>query len=439
MSFPSTPRLPASDLIAALRSTRARTLQFCENLAAERLLGPKLSIVNPFLWELGHVGWFYERFALELLDGRPRILRGADGLYDSMEVHHETRWDLPLPDLDATLDYLAKVHRALEDRLADDVASEAESYLYQLAIFHEDMHGEAFAWTRQTHGWPLPWLPARPVLCGGPCDGDVHVPGGRHALGSVDDGTTFVFDNQKWSHDVTVAPFSIARAPVTNAAFAAFVDDGGYTDPRFWSEEGWAWRTQASATAPVYWRPDPSGWHVRHFDAIVPLPPHQPVVHVCWYEAEAYCRWAGRRLPSEAEWEMAASRVPGADGQLTDVRRRYPWGDTPPGPQANLDGSGAGCFDVGALPESDSGFGCRQMIGNVWEWTQSLFGPFPGFRADAYEDYSQPWFAEGRRVLRGGAWTTRSHMIDNEHRNFFTPDRRDIFAGFRTCALTETG
>ena len=167
-----------------------------------------------------------------------------------------------------------------------------------------------------------------------------------------------------------------------------------------------------------------------------PLEPHLPVIHVNYYEAEAYCRWAGRRLPTEAEWETAAAVEPNSAGNgLSSRKRRFPWGDEPPTPEhANLDWNAMGCVDVGACPKSDSAFGCRQMIGNVWEWTCTPFRPYPGFEIDPYKEYSEPWF-ETRNVLRGGCWTTRSRLLRNTWRNFYTPDRRDVLAGFRTCAI----
>jgi iron(II)-dependent oxidoreductase len=179
--------------------------------------------------------------------------------------------------------------------------------------------------------------------------------------------------------------------------------------------------------APVYWESGPGGWSVRHFDHVMPLESDLPVIHVNWYEAEAYCNWAKRRLPTEAEWELAASGL--------DRKRRLPWGDQPATPEtANLDGFRIGCSPVSALPAGDSVFGCRQMIGNVWEWTATDFLPYPGFTIDPYKEYSAPWFGAERKVLRGGCWATRSRLIRNTWRNYFTRERRDIFSGFRTCA-----
>ncbi len=346
---------------------------------------------------------------------------------------------LPLPSLQGTLDYMARVQDAMVQRLGRGFASEEETQLYLLTIYHEDMHDEAFTYTRQTLGYPAPVFTAVPDgMAGtheaGPLPGDVAVPGGVLQLGAAPDAP-FVFDNEKWAHPVEVAPFRIARAPVTNAAFLAFVDEGGYRRREFWSDEGWQWREAAGAGHPLYWSRQPDGWMVRRFDRTEPLQPHQPVIHTNWYEAEAWCRWAGRRLPTEAEWEAAAATEPSPGGGLAARKRRHPWGDDAPQPhRANLDGAALGVIDVAACSAGDSAWGCRQMLGNVWEWTASPFEPFPGFAPDAYEDYSAPWFGT-RKVLRGGAWATRGRMVTNMYRNFFPPDRRDVLAGFRTCAV----
>src|SRR5262249_32224355 len=236
----------------------------------------------------------------------------------------------------------------------------------------------------------------------------------------------FVFDNEKWAHPVEIAPFGIARAPVTQAEFARFVDDHGYERRELWSKEGWAWRARKEAEHPIHWRRSADGWERRAFDQCVPLEPNWPMIHVNWYEATAWCRWAGRRLPTEAEWELAAS---------SSEKRCYPWGDeAPTGERANLDARSLECVDVGAFPASDSAFGCRQMLGNVWEWTADAFLPYPGFVVDPYKEYSEPWFGD-HKVLRGGSWATPGRLLRNTWRNFYLPHRADPWAGFRTCAI----
>lgn len=426
----------AAELVAQLRESRRRTRLLTEDLASDELMGPRLDIVNPVLWEIGHVAWFHEYWTLRHAHGRAPLIERADRLWDSSNVPHATRWQLDLPDRAGTYGYLQDVLARQEDLLGGNVDA-ARRYFYELAIRHEDMHVEALTYTRQTLGFAPPQglgTTTRPPA--GPLPGDVSVPGGTWRLGSsAADG--FVFDNEKWAHAITLAPFRIARAPVTNAQFAAFVEAGGYGARAFWSEAGWAWRERRDAQRPVYWQARADGtWRARRYRALEEIAPHAPVVFVSYFEAEAWCRWAGRRLPSEAEWEAAAIGQPSADGSaLADARRRWPWGDAPPSPtRANLDFAFDGPIDVAACAEGDSAFGCRQMIGNVWQWTASDFLPFAGFAADPYKDYSQPWFGS-RKVLRGGGWATSARIARPAYRNFFTPDRTDVFAGFRTCAL----
>jgi iron(II)-dependent oxidoreductase len=423
--------LRADWLAAMLADARRRSLELIADLTDEQLRTPLLAIINPPLWELGHVAWFQEKWVLRHLRGRPPLVAHADALWDSAAVAHDTRWGLPLPSRQETLRFTKDVLDRVLDALPAGEVGVREAYFHWLALMHEDMHGEAFTYTRQTLGYPAPPLSdtdVRPVGPAGDSTDDVALPGGEFLLGATP-GDVFVFDNEKWAHPVRVAPFAIARAPVTNGEFAAFVDDGGYRRDDLWSDDGLAWRRQASAPHPVYWIPDANGWRTRHFDQVRPLPPDLPVIHVNWYEADAYCRWAGRRLPTEAEWEMAAAAAPGG------ARRRYPWGDAPPAPErANLDAAHLGPVPVGALAAGDSAFGCRQMLGNVWEWTSTPFAPYPGFVIDPYKEYSQPWFDGRHSVLRGGCWATRARLIRNTWRNFYTRDRRDVFAGFRTCA-----
>jgi iron(II)-dependent oxidoreductase len=433
---------------AWIGDARERTLSLAAVLAPGDLLGPRLSIVNPPLWELGHVAWFQEKWVLRHAAGRQPLREDGDRLYDSSAVPHDARWGLPLPSLDETLAYLRTVERCVMERLAGlqgrdlaglqgrDLAGfqGPDLYFTRLTVFHEDMHLEAMAFTRQTLGRTAPLLPRGevPIGPGGDLPGDVRVPGGTFQLGATPD-EPFVFDNEKWAHTVELAPFAIARAPVTQARFAEFVEDGGYRRRDLWSEPGWRWREAARAERPTYWERRRAGWFRRDFERWLPLEPDRPMVNVCWFEAEAWCRWAGRRLPTEAEWEAAAAGEPGAAGRLAHRKRRFPWGDEPPTPaRAHLDGRALHPVDVGALPDGDSAFGCRQMMGNVWEWTASDFLPYPGFVPDPYRDYSQPWFAT-HKVLRGGSFATPARLLRNTWRNFYTPDRRDPWAGFRTC------
>ena len=420
-----------------VHDARQRTFDLLDDLLDDQLLGPRLAIINPLRWELGHVAWFQEKWVLRHAGGRPPIHAEADSLYDSAAVKHDTRWDLPLLSRDGTFAYLREVRDCILRRLEQNQPSEEEIYFILLSVFHEDMHTEAFTYTRQTLGYSPPSFlcVSKPTKECGPLPGDVRIPGGTFFLGAQPGRDPFVFDNEKWAHPVELQSFAIARAPVTQAEFAAFVDAGGYRQRDLWSEAGWAWRDRVNAEQPIYWkRASDGGWLRRDFDRWVSLEPHRPVIHVNWYEADAYCRWADRRLPTEAEWELAASGEPGDVGRTNSRKRRFTWGDGPPTPErANLDWRQGGCLDVAALQASDSAFGCRQMIGNVWQWTTSDFLPYPGYVRDPYKEYSEPWFGT-HKVLRGGCWTTRSRLLRNTWRNFYTPDRRDVWAGFRTCA-----
>lgn len=432
--------LQSSELVAMLLDARRRSLDLLADLSDEQLKVPLLSTINPPLWELGHVAWFQEKWALRHLRGEPPLLSQGDSLWDSAAIPHDTRWDLPLLSRAEALRYAQQVLERVIEKLSRDEVSESEAYFHWLVVMHEDMHGEAFTYTRQTLGLPAPVLSAagRPAtgsaVPSGDCNGDVLLPGGDFLLGA-ERGEIFVFDNEKWAHPTSVLPFAVARTAVTRGQFADFVEDGGYRRHELWSEDGLTWLKQESAEHPLSWIRDAGGWLERHFDEVVPLARELPVLHINWYEAEACCRWAGRRLPTEAEWEMAAAAEP-LSGGIAPSRRRYPWGDTPPSPdRAHLDSASVACLPVTALSAGDSAAGCRQMIGNVWEWTATDFQPYPGFVADPYKEYSQPWFTGAYKVLRGGCWATRSRLIRNTWRNFYSKDRRDVFAGFRTCAL----
>jgi len=433
--------LDRTELVSALKDARDHTLRLVKDLRDIQLDVPIGSRVNPFRWELGHIAYFYEAFILQLLDDVGPICSNGADLYNSFEVGHDDRWTLSLPSKEDTLSYMRAVQDLCIQRLEKRDPGPAETYLYLLATLHEDMHGEAFTYMRQTLAYARPSLESMGTVArsgdgAGPLPGDVEIPGGKFQLGA-DPRDPFVFDNEKWAHWIEVPSFRIARAPVTNVEFVRFVEDDGYFRPELWSTPGWRWRVKQGAQHPLYWGRADDGWLRRDFDRWIPLEEHRPVIHVSWYEAEAYCRWAGRRLPTEAEWEMAASMRPDLRAGVVAGRKYpYPWGDEPPTvDRANLDGSLLGCVDVAACPEGDSAFGCRQMLGNVWEWTETSFYPFPGFVVDyPYKEYSAPWFGY-RKVLKGGSWATRSRLACNKYRNFFPPDRNDVFAGFRTCAL----
>jgi iron(II)-dependent oxidoreductase len=389
--------------------------------------------VNPLIWEIGHLAWFQEKFVLRQACGQSPILPYGDAIYDSGAVPHDTRWRLVLPSREDTAEYM----RAVAERVAEEVtgpgSTDVVRHFAQYSVHHYDMHAESLTYTRQALGYPLPQIPGIGAeSCSAPTGadsprGDAQIAGGRFVLGAAL-SDPFVYDNEKWGHAVDVAPFAIAKAAVTQAEYAAFVDAGGYQDARLWSDGG-AWLASTGARQPAYWRRHGDSWQRRHFDNWVDLEPDLPASHVCWWEADAFCRWAGRRLPTEAEWEYAA-----CGGSWP--KPSYPWGEAEPSPaRAATDWWPAGPVAVGDCASGDSPVGCRQMIGNVWEWTASDFAAYPNFERDAYWENSEQFFGS-RKVLRGGAWATRGVFLRSVMRNYFTPDRRDVMAGLRTCAVT---
>jgi len=428
--------LAGRDVAEWTEQARARTLILLDETDDVLAEVPLLPTVNPPLWEICHAVFFREHHVLRGALGRESMLPRSDEALDSLLIAHEARWRVELLPRDRIRAYVNDVTDAVLDALSG-TSDERLIYLAAWAVFHEDMHWEAIAATRQAMGHPAPSAfgaprgEAPPADCGGRAE-DLLVPGGEFLLGAAPDGP-FAFDNEKWAHPVTLAPFAISSRAVTEGEFAAFVLDGGYERREFWDDLGWAFRQAVGAERPLYWlRVGKEEFLVRRFDRLEPLRPERAVSHVSFHEAQAFCRWAGRRLPTEAEWEAAACGLGAAGG-----KRRRPWGDHPnTGREANLDGWSGGAVDVSLHPAGDSPFGCRQMLGNVWEWTSTTFEPYPGFEPDMYAEFSRPCF-HTRKVLRGGCWATTSRQVWNTLRNFYQPTRRDIFAGFRTCPLAE--
>jgi ergothioneine biosynthesis protein EgtB len=390
-------RLAGAALAEALRDARATTLARTLDANDGAWDVPLQPGVNPLAWELGHLAWFAELWILRgphrlgdegLVHGaRPPRIAGPDAIFDSARLAHDERWRVELPSRDALR---VRLSRQLEACIAALPAAadageddDAANYFHRLALFHEDMHGEAFAWLRATLGWPAP---AGLALTAQPAAAPLQIDGATIALGRAADEPGFAFDNEAPAQTVRIERFEIDATPLANAAFLAFVEAGGYQRAELWPGPAGAWRARRGLSHPERWRRAEGGWQMRWFDRWQPLEPAAPLVHVSAWEAEAYCRWAGRRLPRAAEWECAA-RDP-----------RFAWG------------------------------------GSVWEWTADPFRPYPGFVAGPYADYSAPWFGD-HRELRGGSFATRARLHDARYRNFFVADRSDVFAGFRTAAL----
>ena len=401
-------------LSLALMDARNHTLhlfaQYQKSLEGVNYVVPPLAAVNPPLWELGHIGWFQEWWIgrnMQRALGRrcepaharlASIEPQADRWWDSSHVAHDTRWALDLPNANNIRAYLLDTLESTLELLEKTDDSDDALYFYRLALFHEDMHAEAFVYMAQTLGLkfeapmqqtftPAPMNLREPML----------IPACNWQLGSSDEG--FSFDNERPQHSVPVPEFEIDAQPVTWSQYVEFVDDDGYDREELWSAEGWQWLQALSASEGHYdGRRAPryveqigvaSGAVMQtRFGTARRMLGSQPAIHMTWYEADAWCRWAGRRLPFEVEWEVAAH---------TAVKRGFLWG-------------------------------------NVWEWTGTTFRGFNGFQPDPYLDYSQPWFGN-HKVLRGASFATRARMKSPKYRNFYLPDRDDMFCGFRSCSL----
>ncbi|MEW6271892.1 MAG: ergothioneine biosynthesis protein EgtB [Thermodesulfobacteriota bacterium] len=432
------------DAARALEAGRARTLDLVGPLRDADLERQHSPLMSPIVWDLAHVANFEEQWIARALqepfeEGGERARR--DHLYDAMRHPRRTRAALPLPPREECAAYLARVRQRTRVMLATaDFADasdplNAQGYVFWMIAQHEAQHQETILQTIQLAA--LAYEPhvrlddearMRFVPPHGLDRAMVVVPGGDFPVGT--DDRRVAYDNERPLHVVRLERFRIDAAPVTSGRFLEFVLDGGYRRRELWSEDGWRWLQDTGVLHPGGWIPHGTGFLERSFGRVAKLDPTRPVVHVSWYEADAFARWAGKRLPTEHEWEVAAAIDP-----ERGVARRYPWGDGEPTHEhANLDQRLLAPMPVGSYPRGRSFFGCEQMVGDVWEWTASDFAPYPGFVAFPYREYSEVHFGHGHKVLRGGSFATRPLAIRSTFRNWDLPQRRQIFAGFRCAA-----
>ena len=425
-------QLAANDIAlhaARLGAARRYTDDLVAPLSDDELVRQFSHLQSPLAWDLAHIAHYEELWLIREITGEAGTDPRYDDLYDAFAHPRAERVALELLTPAQARAFRASVRRRVMARLqrleeARDPRLAEDGFAVGLVVQHELQHAETMCQTLQAGDVAHPDA--------GPADGaaasvggDMRVAGGQGVIGTTTE--PWAYDNEREAHTVELRPFRIDVAPVTNEAFAAFVEDGGYRRRACWSDAGWAWAGEERAHAPLGWRRRAGGFERSRFGRIEAVPPGEPVQHVSYFEAEAYAAWAGRRLPTEHEWEAAATWTP--DGR----KLLHPWGDAPHAGRANVGRVRFGPAPVGAYPDGVSPWGCHAMIGDVWEWTASPFRPYPGFTAFPYPEYSAAFFDGDYRVLRGGSWATHPLVARATFRNWDHPQRRQIFSGFRTA------
>jgi gamma-glutamyl hercynylcysteine S-oxide synthase len=432
-SRPAAPsHLSKSKIAQLLAEARERTLLLISVLSDDDLHMQHDPLMSPIIWDVGHIAHFEELWLTQNLDG-PIEFSEMPGLYNPFEHPRATRAALPLPTLAQMMTRLDEIRARVLDRLDkiewnDNNPLLKGGYVYNMVLQHEYQHNETILQTLQLKkGDPYraprsTTFPRRSLTAGGMVRFDsAHV-----TIGTTD--RTRAYDNERPQHEVYVPSFLIDRAPVTNGRYLDFMDDDGYARDDLWSPAGRRWLSESGAVSPKYWTQDGDGWITRTMDLIRPVDATRPVCHVCYHEAEAFAKWDGSRLPTEVEWEAAATWDP-----VTQRARNFPWGDFDPDSKAaNIDQLSFDTAPVGTY-DALSPIGCYGMIGDAWEWTSSDFAGYPGFRSFPYKEYSEEFFGPDYKVLRGGSWATRPGAIRSTFRNWDYPIRRQIFSGFR-CA-----
>ena len=412
--------------VEALEEARERTLALVASVSDEDLVKVHSPLMSPLVWDLGHIAAFEDLWLVHRLAGEPMLRPDLADTYDAFETPRAERGELEFLGPAGARQYLADVHAQVLELF------DGHSDIHELVLRHEQQHNETMLQTiqlAQLRGYAPPANPASNGAGGADATGleMTEIPAGECTIGAPNDG--FAYDNERPRHRTDVRGYLIGRTPITNATYLRFVEGGGYERREWWSEEGWSWKEQYDITKPAAWTADlRAEWRLSQLE---PLDPRRPVVHISWFEADAFARAHGARLPTEIEWEKAATW-----DQETGTARIFPWGnDRPvPGVHANVDLFDRGPAAADARPGSASPYGCLGMIGDVWEWTSSDFGGYPGFRPHPYREYSEVFFGSHYMVLRGGSWATRARVAAPTFRNWDFPQRRQIFAGVRIAS-----
>jgi iron(II)-dependent oxidoreductase len=417
----------AADAVEALHEARDRTLSLIASVSDDDLERVHSPLMSPLVWDLGHIAAFEDLWLVHRFGGRQLLRDELADVYDAFETPRAGRGDLPFLRPGPAREYLRDVRaRTLE---VIDQRGVGDGALHEMVLRHEHQHNETMLQTLQLarlDRYELAGQRAVPRASGPPPTGLelIEIAAGECEIGAPIAG--FAYDNERPRHRTDVRAYLMGRTPITNASYLTFVEGGGYERREWWSDEGWSWKEEYDITRPAGWTPDHRGeWPLGSLE---PLDPHRPVVHVSWFEADAFARAHDARLPTEFEWEKAATW-----DQEQGFARLYPWGNDLPDPSvhANVDQLGRGPAPAGAFPAGASPYGCLGMIGDVWEWTSSPFAGYPDFAPYPYREYSEVFFGSDYRVLRGGSWATRARVITPTFRNWDYPERRQIFAGFR--------
>jgi iron(II)-dependent oxidoreductase len=413
----------ASDLVSVLGEARDRTLTLVASIDDEALERVQSTLMSPLVWDLGHIAAFEDLWLNHRYGERPLLRDDLADVYDAFETPRAGRGDLPFLKTDEAKAYMD----AVRERTLQVIDERGTVDVHELVIRHEHQHNETMLQTMQLAHLEPGIDRRKGSRTGANGTGGlelIHVPAGPCTIGAPADG--FAYDNERPLHHTDVRGYLIGHTPITNASYLTFVEGGGYERREWWSDEGWSWKEQYDITRPAGWTSGLDGeWRLSRLG---PLHPDRPVVHVSWFEADAFARAHDARLPTEEEWEKTATW-----DQESGAARRYPWGSEAPlaGIHANLDLAHRGAEPAPAGRLTASPFGARQMIGDVWEWTATEFRGYAGFTPYPYREYSEVFFGPDYKVLKGGSWATRARVITPSFRNWDYPQRRQIFAGFR--------
>jgi gamma-glutamyl hercynylcysteine S-oxide synthase len=423
-----------AEAIDALTEARARTLALVASVSNEDLERVHSPLMSPLVWDLGHIAAFEDLWLVHRYGGKPLLRDDLADVYDAFETPRADRGDLPFLGPAQAREYLDEVRARTIDVIEE--RGVGDGLVHEMVVRHEHQHNETMLQTVQLARLADYRIDARSPAQNGSHRSRrrprtsltglelVEIPAGECSIGAPAHG--FAYDNERPVHRTGLRAYLIGRAPITNATYLTFVEGGGYERREWWSDEGWAWKEQYDITRPLAWTADcRCEWRLG---ALEPLDPESPVVHVSWFEADAFARSQSARLPTEYEWEKAATW-----DQETQSPRPYPWGNDPPVPgvHANVDHLGLGPAPPGDHEQGASPYGCLGMIGDVWEWTASDFTGYPGFTAFPYREYSEVFFGSTYKVLRGGSWASRARVVTPSFRNWDYPQRRQIFSGIR--------